>query len=146
METCELCNSGYRPQHHHLTYVPEKIIVLCYPCHSVIHILAKIPKEKRISAIQTMSSLIEAYSSHWDNGTVKYLRSPHKMKYQKEYHKKYGKGYNQKNKKCKKEYNKEYYQKNRELYDKYHRQWREANKEKTREYNKRAYKKRMLKD
>ena len=146
METCELCDSGYRLQHHHLTYVPEKIMLLCYPCHSIIHMLAKIPEEKRAFTIQTMANLIETYSSHWNNGAADYLKSPHKIKYQKEYHKKHQEELRQKNEEYKREYQKRYFQENKEHLNNLHRQWRKVNKEKTSKYNKRAYKKRKLKD
>lgn len=123
MKICELCGSEEKLRHHHLTYVPEKIILLCYSCHTAVHILAKISEEKRVFAVQTMLNWVETYGSHWNNGEEKYEKS----QYRKDYLKEYGKRWWRAHPDSIKESNKRYYEKNKE-------KWRERYKKRKQEH------------
>lgn len=149
MKTCELCGSERKLYHHHLTYTPEKIILLCYLCHITVHRLARLPKV----TVQATFDMIETYGSHWNNGVDNFFKSQYLKEYRQSYHqnnkehrKEYHKEWHQSNKEYQKEYHKKWHQNNKEQQEEYKKQWRKANKEKMKEYNRRAYKKRILKD
>lgn len=144
METCGLCDSERKLCHHHLSYNPEKIILLCYSCHVMVHALARISKEKRVIMIQTMLNMIETYSSNWNNGTFDFLKSQYKKE---RYSGEYNKEYYQKNKERLKKQQKEYYQKNKGYNKEYYQKNKEHIKNRQREYikNNQEHRKEYLK-
>jgi len=74
MKKCVLCNgtSGVKKcVHHHLTYNPEQIIILCIKCHSTVHHLARLSIETR----QYIEQIILKYSYDWSCGNEKYKKS-----------------------------------------------------------------------
>ena len=123
MEICYLCNglSGVKKLiHHHLTYEPEQMIILCIKCHSLVHHLARLSLDKR----QYIEEIIFKYGNQWSNGNKQYRKT---QRYREVHNKNHLENSRRRRRelgiperkwrteKDKKEYMKNYYLKNREI-------------------------------
>ena len=45
-DKCAICNKAWKPKtmfaHHHLSYEDDTTVILCYTCHSGVHLSAKV--------------------------------------------------------------------------------------------------------
>ncbi len=71
---CKICTNRAILIGHHLSYLPEKIIKICYQCHFVLHWLAR---NKKIRS-QVMD-LVYSYEKNWITG--QYSNSERKKLY-----------------------------------------------------------------
>lgn len=75
---CSLCKKERIIIGHHLSYVPEVVIKVCYTCHLVMHYLQRYPAT-RIKIIE----LIDTYGHNWIKGS--YAKSNRCTSYRKEW-------------------------------------------------------------
>jgi len=106
---CQLCQKEItkNPIKHHISYDPEIIMDLCYPCHNLIHNLNKLSIESIAEAIQ----LVLNYGHLWENGFEKYRNSESYKENQSKWHKKYYQKF--KDTERYKKYRETYYNKNK---------------------------------
>ena len=78
---CLICKRNVKLITHHLSYEPEKTVMICYMCHTAIHHLAKVPEQ------DIAIGWIKEYGSQWDNGHEKHLKTVHYYKNQRKYEK-----------------------------------------------------------
>jgi hypothetical protein len=80
---CKICTEKGILIGHHLSYLPEKIIKICWQCHSILHWLARRSKKNRSQMIVQMMNLIDSYGKNWMPG--QYSKSKRYQKYKKLY-------------------------------------------------------------
>ena len=80
---CKICLDERVLIGHHLSYLPEKIIKICWQCHSILHWLARRKKKIRIQMIDEMMDLIDFYGKNWFPG--QYPKSERYKNYRKVY-------------------------------------------------------------
>jgi hypothetical protein len=80
---CKICMDKGVLIGHHLSYLPEKIVMICRPCHSILHWLARRSKKIRSQMMDQMIDLIDSYGKNWIPG--QYPNSERCQKYKKLY-------------------------------------------------------------
>ncbi len=81
---CALCNKDIqRIEGHHLSYEPEKIMMLCIRCHRLLHLLNDFNKEK----LPFVLTIINTYGQNWKNGREQYANSHYRKENRKRTHK-----------------------------------------------------------
>lgn len=47
-KNCSICNASIKLIHHHLSYEPEIIVIVCWDCHMIIHRMAELIRMPQI--------------------------------------------------------------------------------------------------
>lgn len=104
-KNCSICNASIKLIHHHLSYEPEIIVIVCWDCHMIIHRMAELIRMPQIQQ-EIICNWVKQYGYLWKRGNEQHRKSEYYKKYRENYDKNYQKEYRQtdKYKQQKKEY------------------------------------------
>ena len=86
MNNCSICKSDEKLIHHHLSYEPEIIVIICRRCEVIMHRLADLQRMPQ-NQQDVINNWVSQYGSLWKNAREKYEKSEYNKNVKKEWQK-----------------------------------------------------------